>query len=95
MSVNVILTLTAKEGMFETLESTIAAILPETAARDDAKIISAASDAETANVVVYQLRDKIESQQAYIGCRQERGDLDKFGALLVNPPDFKVMKHIF
>ena len=95
MSVTVVLTLTAKEGMFETLESTTAAILPDTAARDGAEIISAASDAETATVVVYELWDKIENQQAYMGWRQERGDLDKLGALLAGPPDFKVMKHIF
>ncbi len=95
MSVTVILTLKAKDDMFETLEDTMKAILPDTAARDGAELISAASDAETNTVVVYELWDRIESQQAYLAWRGERGDLDKLGALLAEPPSFQVMTHIF
>ena len=55
MSVTVILTLRAKDDMFETLEGTMKAILPDTAARDGAELISAASDPETKTCVVYEV----------------------------------------
>jgi quinol monooxygenase YgiN len=95
MSVTVILTLRAKDDMFETLEGTMKAILPDTAARDGAELISAASDPETKTCVVYEVWDKIESQQAYMAWRTERGDIDKLVSLLREPPHLDVMTHIF
>lgn len=95
MSICVLLTLKPKEGMFEELENVLKAILPDTAARDGAELISCSSDADSNTIIVYELWDKIESQQAYLAWRGERGDLDKLGALLSEPPQFDVMKHLF
>ena len=95
MSVTVMLTLKAKDDMFEQLEGTMKAILPDTAARDGAELISAASDAKSKTVVVYELWDRIESQQAYMAWRTERGDIDKLVSLLREPPQVDVLNHIF
>lgn len=92
MSVTVILTLKAKPGGYEALASTMAAILPDTAARDGAELIRAAGDPATETVVVHEIWDRIESQQAYLAWRKERGDLDTLGALLGAPPRFDVMQ---
>jgi len=95
MSVTVMLTLKAKDDMFETLEGTMKAILPDTAAFDGAELISAASDPETKTCIIYELWDKIESQQAYMAWRTERGDIDKLVSLLREPPQVDVLNHIF
>ena len=95
MSVTVMLTLKAKDDMFDQLVGTMKAILPDTAARDGAELISAAADAANKQVVIYELWDKIESQQAYMGWRTERGDIDKLVALLREPPQVDVLDHIF
>ncbi len=95
MSVTVMLTLKAKDDMFETLEGTMKAILPDTAARDGAELISAASDASSKTVIIYELWDKIESQQAYMAWRTERGDIDKLVSLLREPPQVDVLNHLF
>ena len=95
MSVTVMLTLKAKEDMFEQLEGTMKAILPDTAARDGAELISAASDASSKTIIVYELWDRIESQQAYMAWRTERGDIEKLVSLLREPPQVDVLNHIF
>ena len=95
MSVTVMLTLKAKEDLFDQLEATMKAILPDTAARDGAELISAASDPSSKTIIVYELWDKIESQQAYMGWRTERGDIDKLVSLLREPPQVDVLNHIF
>ena len=95
MSVVVLLTAKAKEGQYETLVATFKAILPDTAARDGAALIRAAADDADQAVKVYEVWDKIESQQAYIAWRKERGDLDKLGALLREAPTFEVLEDIF
>jgi len=95
MSVVVLLTTKAKDDQYETLVATMKAILPDTAARDGAELIRAAADPEDKSVKVYEVWDKIESQQAYVKWRAERGDLDKMGALLREPPTFEVMEDIF
>jgi len=95
MSVVVLLTVKAREDQYETLVATMKAILPDTAARDGAELISAAADAANKQVVIYELWDKIESQQAYMGWRTERGDIDKLVALLREPPQVDVLDHIF
>ena len=38
---------------------------------------------------------EIESQQAYMAWRTERGDIDKLVSLLREPPQLDVMTHIF
>ena len=95
MSVVVMLTLKAKDDQYDTLKATMKAILPDTAARDGAELIRAAADPDDKAVKVYEVWDRIESQQAYIGWRKERGDLDKLGALLREAPTFEVLEDIF
>lgn len=95
MSVTVMLTLKAKDDMFEQLEGTMKAILPDTATRDGAELISAASDAASKTVIVYELWDRIESQQAYMAWRAERGDIEKLVSMLREPPQVDVLNHIF
>lgn len=95
MSVVVILTAKAKEGQYETLVSTFKAILPDTAARDGAELIRAAADPGDQAVKVYEVWDRIESQKAYIQWRAERGDLDKLGAMLREPPVFEVLEDVY
>ncbi len=95
MSVVVILTARAKEGQYETLVETFKAILPDTAARDGAELIRACADPADKAVRVYEVWDGIESQKAYMQWRAERGDLDKLGALLREPPVFEELEDIF
>ena len=95
MSVVVILTAKAKEDQYDTLVATMKAILPDTAARDGAELIRAAADSADKSVRVYEVWDRIESQQAYLQWRAERGDVEKLGALLREPPRFDVMEDVF
>ena len=95
MSVVVLLTVKAKDDQYETLVATMKAILPDTAARDGAELIRAAADAGDKSVRVYEVWDRIESQQAYLKWRAERGDLDKLGALLREAPNFEVLEDVF
>ena len=95
MSVTVMLTLKAKDDMFDQLEGTMKAILPDTAARDGAELISAASDADSKTVIIYELWDRIESQQAYMAWRTERGEIDALVGMLREPPQIDQMEHVF
>jgi quinol monooxygenase YgiN len=94
MSIGMLVTLKPKEGSFEELENVLVAILPDTAARDGAILISCSSDAASNTIIIYEIWDNIESQQAYLAWRGERGDLDTLGALLGEPPSFDEMKHV-
>lgn len=95
MSVTVVLTLKAKPGTYADLAATMAAILPDTAARDGAELIRAAGDPETETVIVHEIWDRIESQQTYLAWRAERGDLETLGRMLREPPKFDTLATIF
>lgn len=96
MSVVVILTLKAAEDQYEALAATMETkILPDTAKRDGAELISAAGDEKTKTVTVYEVWDRIESQQSYMAWRTERGDIAKLVAMLREPPQVAVLKHLF
>lgn len=85
----------AKDDQFETLCATMKAILPDTAARDGAELISCMADAGTKTVVVHEIWDRKESQEAYLAWRAERGDIEKLVAMLREPPEFVEMEHVF
>lgn len=91
MSVVVILTLKAAEDQYDQLAATMQAILPDTAKREGAELIRAAGDAEARTVTVYEEWDRIESQQAYMAWRTERGDIATLVAMLREPPELKVL----
>lgn len=95
MTVVVMLTLKAKEDQYDQLCATMAAILPDTAKRDGALLIRAGGDAGSKTVTVYEEWDRIESQQAYMAWRTERGDIDTLVAMLREPPQVDVLSHIF
>lgn len=95
MSVVVMLTLKARDESYDQLKQTMAAILPDTARRDGAELIRCGGDDGAKTVTVYEEWDRIESQQAYMAWRTERGDIDKLVALLREPPQVAVLDHIF
>lgn len=95
MSVMVVLTLKAKDDMYETLVGTMKAILPDTAAFEGAELISCAGDAETNTITIWEKWDKLDSQKAYMGWRTDRGDIDKLVAMLSEPPHVATFDYIF
>ena len=95
MSVVVMLTLKAKEDQYDQLCATMKAILPDTAARDGAELIRAGGDDKTKTVTVYEEWDRIESQEAYMAWRTERGDIDTLVSMLREPPKVDVLTHLF
>lgn len=95
MSVVVTLALKAKPETYAQLAATIQTILPDTAARPGAELIRAAGDPATHTVHLYEVWDRIESQQSYFAWRAERGDLDRLGALLASPPEVRTLDNLF
>lgn len=86
MPVVVMLTLKAAEGRYGDLAATIKAILPDTVARPGARLIRAAGNPATGTITLYEEWDRIESQQAYLAWRTERGDIATLVAMLREPP---------
>ena len=95
MSIVVTLTLKAAEGRYEELAKVMQAILPDTAARPGAELIRAAGDAASRTIIVYEEWDCLESQQAYMAWRTERGDLNDIGPMLGAPPNFEQKTLLF
>lgn len=96
MSVVVMLTLKAAEGRYEELAETMKrAILPDTAKRDGAQLIRAAGDPATGTIVLYEEWDRIESQEAYMAWRTDRGDIGKLVTMLREPPKVEQLALIF
>ena len=94
MSVVVELTLKAKEDQYTKLVETMQAILPDTAKFEGAELISCSSDDETMTVKIWEVWDKIESQQAYFAWRTERGEIDALVSMLREPPQVAEMGHV-
>ena len=95
MSVVVMLTFKAAEGLYDQLAETMKAVLPDTAARTGAQLIRAAGDPASGTVTLYEEWDRIESQQAYMAWRAERGDLAALGAMLGEPPKVETLTLLF
>ncbi len=95
MSIVVTLTLKAAEGQYEALAKVMQDILPDTAARPGAELIRAAGDPASGTIIVYEEWDCLESQQAYMAWRTERGDLNGIGPLLGAPPNFEQKTLLF
>ena len=95
MAIVIDLHLTAKDReSYGILYETLQAILPDTAAREGAQLISCSVDEESLSFIVHEVWDSLDHQQAYIGWRKERGDLDKLGALLGAAPQFVQREHL-
>ncbi len=95
MSVVVMLSLKAAEGRYDQLAETIQAILPDTAARPGALLIRAAGDQATGTVTLFEEWDRIESHQAYMAWRTDRGDIATLVSLLREPPQVAQLASLF
>ncbi len=71
------------------------AILPDTAKFEGAELISCSADDESKTVKIWEVWDKIESQQAYMGWRTERGEIDALVSMLREPPQIDQMDLVF
>ena len=94
MSVVVNVTFKAKDDQYQTLYDTLVAILPDTAAREGAELISCAADPEDKSFHIHEVWDTMANQKAYLGWRAERGDVEKLVAMLREPPEFKQEEHL-
>lgn len=78
------------EALFQTLQT----ILPDTAAYDGAHLISCSADEDTMSFIVHEVWESLAHQQAYLGWRAERGDVDKLVSMLSEPPQFIQREHL-
>ena len=79
---------------YETLYKTLQAILPDTAAYDGAHLISCSADEDNMSFIVHEVWESLDHQQAYMGWRAERGDVDKLVSMLGEPPQFIQHEHL-
>ena len=94
MSVVFAVTFKAKEDTYDGLHATLKAILPDTANFKGAKLISCSADPADKTFYVHEVWDSVESQEAYLAWRQERGDVDKLVAMLREAPSFDQQEHL-
>ena len=94
MSVVFAVTFKAKEDTYDELHATLKAILPDTANFNGAKLISCSADPADKTFYVHEVWDSVESQEAYLAWRQERGDVDKLVAMLREAPSFDQQEHL-
>lgn len=94
MSVVFSVTFKAKDDTYDQLHATLMAILPDTAKYEGAELISCAADPADKTFYIHEVWNSVESQQAYLAWRQERGDVDKLVALLREPPSFEEFEHL-
>ncbi len=95
MAVVVLLTLAPAEGQFSIVKSAMKKTLPDTRAYAGCLGVWACVDERANEVLVYQRWLDLESQQAYIAWRRERGDLDRMAPLLAAPPRFETREDLF
>ncbi|MFT4795727.1 MAG: quinol monooxygenase YgiN [Paracoccaceae bacterium] len=94
MSIVINLHLKAADGQYDALHAALTAILPDTAARAGAELVSCMANPDDQSFVVHEVWDKKDSQEAYIAWRVERGDIDTLVAMLREPPVFVEMEHL-
>ena len=94
MSVVFEVTFKAKDDTYDQLHATLTAILPDTAKFEGAELISCSADQADKTFYVHEVWDSVESQQAYVAWRKERGDIDKLVALLREAPIFEQREHL-
>ena len=94
MSVVVNATFKAQPEKYQTLYDTLVAILPDTAKREGAELISCAANPDDNSFVVHEVWTSVEAQQAYLGWRAERGEIAALVAMLREPPIFETLEHL-
>ncbi|MEM8652965.1 MAG: antibiotic biosynthesis monooxygenase [Pseudomonadota bacterium] len=95
MSVVIDLHLKAKDKEnYDKLYQTLQAILPDTAAFEGAHLISCSANADDMSFIVHEVWESAEHQQAYIGWRQERGEIEALVSMLGEDPQFVQREHL-
>lgn len=94
MSIVVNVIFKAKDDQYQALYDTLVAILPDTAAREGAELISCAADPDDKSFEIHEVWDTIDNQKAYLEWRAGRGDVDKLVAMLREPPVFAEREHL-
>lgn len=94
MAIVVNVTFKAKDDQYQALYDTLVAILPDTAARDGAELISCAANPEDKSFEIHEVWDNISNQKAYLKWRAERGDVEKLVSMLREPPVFAEREHL-
>ncbi len=95
MSVNVVLDLQVKPENRDELINTLEAILPDTRAYQGCQNIKVTSNQdEPNNIVILEKWDNRSDHESYMNWRAERGDLEKLGALLSEPPAVRYLDPI-
>jgi quinol monooxygenase YgiN len=91
MSVVVMLEFKCKDEAYEGFKQKMSDILPDTVKYEGCQALHAAADDENKSVVLYEVWDKIESQQKYMGWRQETGLMDELGPAVRAAPEQRIM----
>ncbi len=95
MCVVIDLHLTAKDREnYDKLHATLTAILPDTAAYKGAELISCSADEKNMPFIVHEVWESLAHQQAHLGWRQERGEIDALVSMLGKPPEFIEREHL-
>lgn len=95
MAIVVLLFLSPAEGKFRTVKTAMQQTLPDTRAFAGFLGIWACADERENEILVYERWLDLESQQAYMAWRRERGDLDRMAPLLAAPPRFETREDVF
>jgi quinol monooxygenase YgiN len=87
MAVAVTLDLKVQAGRGGELAGVLKSMLGDTRARQGAEKIEMVINQDNADhILVYEIWTTKEDHQAYMGWRQERGDLDALGGFVTEPP---------
>ncbi len=94
MSVVVNAVFKVQEDRFDEFVAFMASILPDTAAYEGAELVSCYADPEDKTLVVHEVWGEKAHQEAYLGWRNERGDVARIVEMLREPPVFEDRVHV-
>ena len=94
-TVTVTVSLSVKPDQIKTLHGRVPGMLQEALARPGVRASRALHNpAEPTKLLFIDEFDSVEASDAYFKWRAERGDLDKLGALLTEPPHVAVWPQV-
>jgi len=89
MAITVLLEFKTQEDKVDDMLQWMRDNLPDTRARQGAGKMELIQDQDDpTHMVVYEIWDSKADQEAYVGWRAERGDIDTLGTMLAAPPTF-------
>ena len=90
MTCIVLLEATAKKGTGAQLVEAFRALLPDTRSKEGCQGVEVTTNLDNAdNLVLVERWATRKDYENYLGWRQQRGDLDKLGTLLAEPPSIR------